>query len=150
MGARMTASSAPTAGLLVIGSGPAGVHAAAAYVAAGGPGPERLVSADRHDPYERPPLSTSVLAGEEPPEVSPILDDDLALALVEVRLGTRVAMLDLDRRMVTTEADDDLGYDRLVLATGSSPRPLSGVEPGPTASRSARCGRRSGARRRSG
>ncbi|WP_460840173.1 NAD(P)/FAD-dependent oxidoreductase [Nocardioides marmoraquaticus] len=126
----MTASSAPSAGLLVVGSGPAGVHAAAAYVAAGGPGPVRLVSADRHDPYERPPLSKSVLAGEEPPEVSPILNDDLALALVEVRLGTRVAALDLDRRVVTTEGGEALGYDRLVLATGSSPSPLPGVEEG--------------------
>ncbi|MGI8524042.1 MAG: FAD-dependent oxidoreductase, partial [Nocardioides sp.] len=53
-------------GLLVIGSGPAGVHAAAAYVEAGGPGPVCLVSADPDEPYQRPPLSKAVLGGEEP------------------------------------------------------------------------------------
>ena len=77
-------------GLLVIGSGPAGVHAATAYVESGGPGPVCLVSADVDPPYQRPPLSKDVLAGDEPPEVTPILDDDDAHADVEVRLAARV------------------------------------------------------------
>ena len=49
-------------GLLVIGSGPAGVHAATAYVEAGGPGRVGLVSADVDEPYQRPPLSKAVLS----------------------------------------------------------------------------------------
>ncbi len=118
-------------GLLVIGSGPAGVHAAAAYVEAGGPGRVGLVSADVDEPYQRPPLSKAVLAGEEPAEVTPILEDESASAWakVDVRLGTHVEALDLERRVVRTEDGQELRYDRLVLATGSDPVPLPGAEP---------------------
>ena len=117
-------------GLLVIGSGPAGVHAATAYVEAGGPGPVCLVSADSDEPYQRPPLSKAVLAGEEPAEVTPILDDDSGLAGIDLRLGTHVDALDVERRLVRTEDGQDLAYDRLILATGSAPTELPGADPG--------------------
>src|SRR6478672_5918677 len=106
-------------GLLVIGSGPAGVHAATAYVESGGPGPVCLVSADVDPPYQRPPLSKDVLAGDEAPEVTPILDDDDAHADVEVRLAARVESLDLMDRQVRTSDGHELSYERLVVATGS-------------------------------
>jgi NADPH-dependent 2,4-dienoyl-CoA reductase/sulfur reductase-like enzyme len=117
-------------GLLVIGSGPAGVHAAAAYVEAGGPGPVCLVSADPDEPYQRPPLSKSVLSGEEPAEATPILEDDSAWARIDLRLGTRVDALDTDRRRVRTDDGQELSYDRLVVATGSEPTALPGADPG--------------------
>ncbi|MBA2774914.1 MAG: FAD-dependent oxidoreductase [Nocardioidaceae bacterium] len=117
-------------GLLVIGSGPAGVHAAAAYVEAGGPGPVCLVSADPDEPYQRPPLSKAVLGGKEPAEVTPILEDDSAWARIDLRLGTRVEALDTDRRRVRTDDGQELPYDRLILATGSEPTALPGVDPG--------------------
>ncbi|MET0998573.1 MAG: FAD/NAD(P)-binding oxidoreductase [Marmoricola sp.] len=130
----MTSSSSPSdphhCGLLVIGSGPGGVSAAAAYVDARGPGPVCLVSADVDQPYQRPPLSKAVLSGEEAPEVTPILEDEHALDSVDLRLSTTVAHLDLQARRVTTEDGDVLGYDRLVVATGSEPVPLPGVDPG--------------------
>jgi 3-phenylpropionate/trans-cinnamate dioxygenase ferredoxin reductase subunit len=115
-------------GLLVIGSGPAGLHAAAAYVEAGGPGPVGIVSADPDRPYQRPPLSKAVLAGEEPCEVTPILEDDAVLERIDVRLGTRVKTLDTDRQRVRTDDGQELAYERLVLATGSDPTPLPGAD----------------------
>ena len=117
-------------GLLVLGSGPAGVSAAAAYLEAGGPGPVCLLTADTDPPYQRPPLSKTVLSGEEPAEATPILEDDAALGEVDVRLRSRVAALDLDAREVRTEAGERFGYERLVVATGSEPVDLPGVEPG--------------------
>lgn len=126
----MDLTPAPRCGLLVIGSGPAGVHAAAAYVEAGGPGPVCLVSADPDRPYERPPLSKAVLAGEEPAEGSPILEDDPHLAQVELRLGAQVESLDVHHRQVHTSDGRELGYERLILATGSQPNRLPGVDPG--------------------
>ncbi len=117
-------------GLLIIGSGPAGVHAAAAYVEAGGPGPVCLVSADLDEPYERPPLSKAVLAGEQPAEGSPILEDDAVWARIDLRLDTRVDMLDTDRRRVRTSEGQELAYERLILATGSQPSALPGTDPG--------------------
>ncbi len=115
-------------GLLVVGSGPAGVHAAVAYLEAGGDGPVGLVSADVDAPYQRPPLSKDVLAGAGPPERTPILEDESALAGVEVRLATRVTGLDTERRVLETEDGEELGYARLVVATGSTPAPLPGVD----------------------
>ncbi len=120
----------PHCGLLVIGSGPAGVSAAAAYVEAGGPGPVCLVSADVDEPYQRPPLSKAVLTGEEAAEVTPILEDENALDSVDVRLHTSVERVDLHAKQVVTEGGDILGYDRLVVATGSEPVALPGVARG--------------------
>lgn len=117
-------------GLLVIGSGPAGVYAVTAYVESGGPGPVCLVSADADNPYQRPPLSKAVLTGEEPAEVTSILEDDSVLARIDLRLGTRVEALDTDRRRVRTDDGQALAYDRLVLATGSEPAALAGADPG--------------------
>lgn len=114
-------------GLLVVGSGPAGVHAAVAYLEAGGRGPVGLVSADSDPPYQRPPLSKDVLAGTEPPVRTPVLEDESALAPVEVRLSTRVTGLDVGQRVVRTEDGSALGYARLVVATGSAPAPLPGA-----------------------
>ncbi len=117
-------------GLLVLGSGPAGVQAATAYVRAGGAGPVVLVSADRDEPYQRPPLSKSVLAGEEPPEATPVLEDEddvAAFEQVDLRLDTRVASIDTGSRRVRTEDGTELAYDRLVVATGASPVELDGV-----------------------
>ena len=87
-------------GLLVIGSGPAGVSAAQAYRDAGGPGPIRVVSADEHPPYQRPPLSKDVLRGDAPPEPVPIDDDDPDLRGITVELRTRVDRVDTDARVV--------------------------------------------------
>lgn len=128
----MSPQSDPTYGLVVIGSGPAGVHAAVAYVDAGGAGRVCLVAADSDHPYQRPPLSKEVLAGEEPPEVTPLVEDDEAeaLAQVELRTGVRVESLDTESRVLHTDDGELLAYDRLVVATGSHPRELPGAQPG--------------------
>ena len=47
----------PDAGLIVIGSGPAGVAAAESFREHDPDSPILLVSADADPPYERPPLS---------------------------------------------------------------------------------------------
>ncbi len=129
-GDTMDSIAAEPFGLLIIGSGPAGVHAGVAYVEAGGPGPVCLVSADLDEPYQRPPLSKAVLSGREPAEVTPILEDGSALARIDLRLGTRVEALDTDRRHVRTEDGQELAYDRLILATGSEPTALPGADRG--------------------
>lgn len=77
-------------------------------------------------PYQRPPLSKKFLAGEMPPErlyfkpESFYEDPD-----IEVRLNTRVVRIERDAGRVHTDAGDRIGYDTLVLATGSRVRRIS-------------------------
>lgn len=114
-------------GLLVIGSGPAGVSAVRGYQAAGGQGPVCLVTSDIDEPYERPPLSKDVLAGRSEPVGSPINDDTLPRN-VELRLGVTVSRVDVTQRTVTAGAEE-LRYERLVIAVGAHPVPLPTAEP---------------------
>ena len=51
-------------GLIVIGSGPAGVSAAEAFRAHNGDVPVHIVTADSDRPYARPPLSKDYLRGK--------------------------------------------------------------------------------------
>ena len=83
-----------TYGLLIIGSGPAGVSAAEAYADAGGPGPVALPTADPHAPYERPPLSKNALTSPGDVEPTPITEATLPDG-VDVRLGATVTAVDL-------------------------------------------------------
>lgn len=59
-------------------------------------------------------LLSAVLAGSSTPEAV-----ELADARVDVRLGAQVVGIDTRARRVTLADDSELGYDELVLATGS-------------------------------
>ena len=82
-------------------------------------------------PYQRPPLSKKFLAGELPAErllfkpESFYADPD-----IEIRLNTRVTSIEIGERTVTTAADERIGYDKLVLATGARARrlPVTGAD----------------------
>lgn len=115
-------------GLAIIGSGPAGVSAARGYLEARGPGPVVLVTADSDPPYERPPLSKEVLAGEAAPQGQPIGGDPLQAA-VEVRLDTPVEEVDLRTRTLRL-GEDQLEFDHLVVAVGAHPNPMPVADEG--------------------
>lgn len=86
-----------------------------------------LVSAEPHDPYERPPLSKGLwMGGEDEEDVFLGTRDEGGVTFV---LGTRVTAVDADAHTVTDSQGDVLGYEKLLLATGGEPRSLPGVEP---------------------
>jgi 3-phenylpropionate/trans-cinnamate dioxygenase ferredoxin reductase subunit len=110
---------------VVVGGGLAGAKAVEALRAQGFEGSVELFGAEPHLPYERPPLSKAYLKTGE----------DLAGAFVHTRgwyaeqriglhLGTRVTGVDRMEHTIETETDERVRYDRLLLATGSSPRQL--------------------------
>ncbi|MEI7054279.1 FAD-dependent oxidoreductase [Nocardioides sp. CCNWLW239] len=106
--------------LLIVGAGLAGVRAAEGARAAGWSGPITILGEEAHAPYDRPPLSKAVLSAEEPPAV-PRLRSEEVIETLEVRHlpGVRAEGLDTEGRSVTTSAGE-IGYDALVIATGST------------------------------
>lgn len=121
-------------GLVIVGSGPAGLAAARAYREHGGVGPVTMITADVHPPYARPPLTKDYLRGESGV-------DDLWLVPrgwfddndVRLELGETVADLDAASQLLHMADGREIGYLDLVLATGSSPRHLpveGGDQPG--------------------
>jgi NADPH-dependent 2,4-dienoyl-CoA reductase/sulfur reductase-like enzyme len=115
-------------GIVVVGASLAGLRAAETLRREGYDGRLVLVGAESHLPYDRPPLSKELLAGECEPEQIALRKqpyDDLEL---DLRLGRRATRLDVAQREV--ELDDDgerLAFDGLVVATGARPRTLRGT-----------------------
>ena len=84
-----------------------------------------IVGDEPHLPYQRPPLSKKFLAGAMESErlyVKPasFYDD----AGVELHLDTTITAIDRDAKCVRTKDDEEITYDKLVLAFGSRVRRL--------------------------
>jgi 3-phenylpropionate/trans-cinnamate dioxygenase ferredoxin reductase component len=111
--------------VLIVGGGLAAAKTAEALRAGQFRGPITVLGDEPHRPYERPPLSKAYLQGTAERDsvfvhaASWYGDHD-----VDLRLGAPAVTLDRDDHRVTLADGTSVGYDRLVLATGSSPRPL--------------------------
>ena len=117
--------------VVVVGASLAGLRAVEEARAAGFGGRLVVVGAEHHLPYDRPPLSKQVLAGEWDADRTALRTlpyDDLA---VDWRLGRRAAALNLAARVVLLDDGERVGYDGLVLATGGVPRTLPETAPLP-------------------
>jgi len=90
-----------------------------------------LIGEEPYLPYQRPPLSKKFLAGDMPAErlfvKPPSFYEDPA---IEVMLGTAVTSIDRHKKQVTTDKEDMVSYDTLVLSLGSRVRrlPVAGTE----------------------
>ena len=112
--------------IVVVGAGLAGATAVTELRDGGHDGPIVLLGAEEHPPYERPPLSKGYLLGNDPIESAFVhYPQWYAAHDVDLRTGTFVTDLDLDRHSVSTLAGHDLPYEKLLLATGSRPRRLA-------------------------
>jgi 3-phenylpropionate/trans-cinnamate dioxygenase ferredoxin reductase subunit len=90
-----------------------------------------LIGDEPYLPYQRPPLSKKYLAGELDAErlhFKPASFYDAAN--IEVHLNTRVDDIERSERTVHTNKGQSFGYDKLVLALGSTVRriPLPGTD----------------------
>ncbi len=112
-------------GIVVVGAGLAGAKVVESLRDRGFDGSITLVGAEPHLPYERPPLSKGYLRGDDDRESFEVHDrawyDEHDVALL---LGQEVQTLDLEATTVTTADGTTVPFDRLVLATGASPRRL--------------------------
>lgn len=113
------------AGLVVIGSGPAGKASAQAYREAGGAGRVVIITADDAPPYDRPPLSKAFLRGESDAESLPMeLPSFYPDRRIELLLGEPVTELDPSRAVATTGSGRTIGFSRCIIATGAHPADL--------------------------
>lgn len=108
---------------VILGASLAGAKAAEALRAEGHQGPIVLIGEEPDRPYERPPLSKGYLLGKTEREkifVHPA--GWYAEHGVDLRLGTAATALDLAARTVTLADGERVGFGKLLLATGASPR----------------------------
>ncbi|MEV0713483.1 FAD-dependent oxidoreductase [Asanoa sp. NPDC050611] len=111
---------------VIVGAGLAGAKAAETLRSEGFTGPVVLIGEEGERPYERPPLSKGYLQGAHEKEKIYVHPASWYESHdVDLRLGTRVTALDPTGHEVTLADGTRLGYAKLLLATGSSPRPLT-------------------------
>ena len=111
---------------LIVGASLAGAKAAETLRSEGFDGRVILLGSETERPYERPPLSKGYLLGKEEKSVIYVHEERwYAEHEVDLRLGVTVTSLDRAGRTVTTADGESIGYDRLLLATGASPRRLN-------------------------
>src|SRR5205807_5374599 len=111
--------------IVIVGAGPAGVGAALAARQQDSAADVLLVSDERSEPYEKPPLSKAVLTGKAEPQDAPIAGPGgVGRHKITLKLDAHCSSIDRAARAVVTETGERIGYDVLVLATGSINRVL--------------------------
>jgi 3-phenylpropionate/trans-cinnamate dioxygenase ferredoxin reductase subunit len=111
--------------IVIVGGGLAGGNAAATLRDEGFPGPVMLISREPGFPFGRPPLSKTYLRSEE--ELSNWYvrpdgwydDHD-----VECRHGATVVSVDPAGHAITLDSGEELGYQKVLIATGGRNRRL--------------------------
>ena len=112
--------------IVIAGASLAGAKAAETLREEGFDGQIVLLGAETERPYERPPLSKGYLLGnDERDSVYVHPSGWYAEHDVDLRLGVTVTGIDRATSAVVTADDSIVPYDRLLLATGASPRRLS-------------------------
>ena len=115
--------------IVVVGAGLAALRTCEGLRREGHDGPVVVVGAEQHRPYSRPPLSKEVLRGDAPPESTALRTDaEYAELDLDLRLGRRATALDLESRTVALDDGTTEPWDRLVIATGATPRRLPGTD----------------------
>ena len=115
--------------IAVVGASLAGLRACETFRREGFDGRLTLIGAEPHLPYDRPPLSKELLAGEWEPDQIWLRKQPYDELQLDLRLGRRAVRLDRDGRAVALDDGERVDFDGVVIATGSTPRQLPGTPP---------------------
>ncbi|MCY3858588.1 MAG: FAD-dependent oxidoreductase [Gammaproteobacteria bacterium] len=108
--------------VVIVGGGHAGGQAAASLRQLKYEGPITLVGSESYVPYQRPPLTKEYLRGEQGLDRVTLRPEAFyEKNNVALMLGREVRAIDRDKKIVELDGEDELAYDKLVLATGSTP-----------------------------
>jgi NADPH-dependent 2,4-dienoyl-CoA reductase/sulfur reductase-like enzyme/ferredoxin len=110
-----------TGRIVIVGASLAGLRAAECLRDEGFTGSLTLVGDEPHEPYDRPPLSKQVQTGWVPaPDTALPRRRDIG---ADWRLGVPATGLDLASKQVRLANGTQIGFDRLLIATGVRARP---------------------------
>lgn len=110
---------------VIVGGGLAGASAAEELRKQGFDGSVRIIAAEDHQPYIRPPLSKGYLNGSDNLDAVYVHPAEwYKTNRIEVTTGVSVTAIDRAAHEVSLSAGDKVHYDKLLIATGSSPRKL--------------------------
>jgi len=106
--------------IVVVGASMAGLRAAEALREEGFTGSLTIIGDEPHEPYDRPPLSKQVLRGWVPADHTQL--PRLRALDAQWQLGVAATGLDRATRQVLLADGEQVGYDRLLIATGTRAR----------------------------
>ena len=112
--------------MVIVGAGEAGARTALALRENGYGGPVTLIGTEKHAPYERPPLTKATMTSAGVADL-PVIGNPARFAEVGIDMRLAVTVTAIDRAGKTVHPGDGtaLPYDKLLLATGASPRRLA-------------------------
>ncbi|MCY3577786.1 MAG: FAD-dependent oxidoreductase [bacterium] len=111
--------------LAVVGASLAGTRAAESLRREGFDGTITIIGDEPHQPYDRPPLSKQLLAGEWEQDRIALSDDDSLQELgADWRLGRRAVGLDVASRTIALDDGSAVTADGILIATGARCREL--------------------------
>jgi NADPH-dependent 2,4-dienoyl-CoA reductase/sulfur reductase-like enzyme len=110
-----------TGRIVIVGASLAGLAAAATLRREGFAGSLTMIGEEPYPPYDRPPLSKQVLDGWITPDRTGLPSSDELDA--DWLLGVPAVGLDLVGKQVRLGDGGTVGYDRLLIATGTRARP---------------------------
>ena len=115
--------------IAVVGASLAGLSTVRALRAEGYAGSITVVGEERHQPYDRPPLSKGFLKGDLDADALRLgSPEEYADPAVRWLLGVRAVRLDPAARTLTLADGRELRTDAVVIATGAAPRTVPGAE----------------------
>ena len=104
---------------VIVGGGMTGDAAAKGIREVDSEGTIAMFTVENHRPYDRPPLTKGLWKGDDANAIwhEPTQDVDLML-------GRRIERIDREARQVQDDRGETYGFEKLLLATGVSPRHL--------------------------
>jgi 3-phenylpropionate/trans-cinnamate dioxygenase ferredoxin reductase subunit len=116
----------PSYRYLIVGGGMTGDAATRGIRDVDADGSIGLVGAEDHEPYARPPLTKALWKGKAEDSIWRGTSE----RSVDLHLGRRIVSLDLDNRTAADDAGETYEYERLLIATGGTPRQLPSAPEG--------------------
>ena len=106
---------------LIVGGGMTADAAARAIRESDPQGSIGIIAAESHPPYNRPPLSKGLWKGDDPAKTVWRGTDTMG---IDLRLGRRVTAINAKQKTVTDDRGNVISYEKVLLATGGTPRRL--------------------------